>query len=256
MKLGEGVVESFQDCISNEERKQRFSVYLINGLVWLVIGIFVVATLGIAILFVVFARLIEWLFSEYNVRKLQSYGCTVSAKQFPTVQKAANAVCERFGVENNYRIILLPSGELNALAISFAKKKVVVILSEMMEAVIENQDQLQALLAHELCHLVLDHTWTAKFILIRPMRYRAARELTCDNAALIGAGNLDATKALLRKLCVGRKLYKLVDEAALVQEAQQIYRGFTGWLLRNYLSHPPAGARLKNVTEFYEEIAE
>lgn len=254
MVLGEEVIETFQDCISDEERRQRWMVYVVNGLIWLVVAIFVIASFGMVLLFVLAARLFEWLLSEYNVRKLQSYGCTISDRQFPTVQKAANTVCQRFGVENNYRIILLPSGELNALAISFAKKKVIVILSEMMEAVIENQDQLQGLLAHELCHLVLDHTWGAYFSLYRPMRFRAARELTCDNAALVAAGNLDATKSLLKKLCVGRKLFKLVDEAALIQESQQIYKGFTGWLLKNYLSHPPAGARIKNVVTFYGEI--
>ena len=254
MSFAADIVHSFHDCISDEERKQRTSVLLINLLLWFFILIFTVATLGMALLFYLLAKFLEWVFAEYNVRRLQAYGCTISERQFPTVYRAANKVCERFGVENHYRIILLPSGELNAFAIKFARKKVVVILSEMMEAVIETPDQLQALLAHELCHTVLDHGWRNTFEIYKPMRYCAAREFTCDNAGLVAAESLDATSALLKKLCVGRKLFKLVDESALIDESGQIYRGFTGWLLKQYLSHPPAGARIKNVQQFYEEI--
>ena len=256
MSFAEDIVYSFHDCISDEERKQRTSVLLINLLLWFFILIFTVATFGMIFLFYLFAKLLEWVFAEYHVRRLQAYGCTISERQFPTVYRAANKVCERFGIENHYRIILLPSGELNAFAIKFARKKVVVILSEMMEAVIETPDQLHALLAHELCHTVLDHGWRNTFEIYKPMRYRAAREFTCDNAGLVAAESLDATTALLKKLCVGRKLFKLVDESALIDESRQIYRGITGWLLKQYLSHPPAGARIKNVQAFYEEISD
>lgn len=254
--FAEEQVDTFHDCVSDDELKQRLSVTIINSLIWLVLALSVVATLGGLLLVALFGKLIQWLFSEYNVRRIQAYGCSVSERQFPTVQRAADDVCERFGIENHYRIIVVPSGELNAFAIKFAKKKVVVILSELLEAVIETPDELRALLAHELCHTVLDHGWRNTFEIYKPMRYAAARELTCDNAGLVASGNLDATRSLLKKLCVGRRLSKLVNEPALIAESQQIYRGFTGWLLRQYLSHPPAGARIKNVQEFYAELAE
>jgi Zn-dependent protease with chaperone function len=253
--FAEDVVVSFDDCISNEEQKQRISVLLINILIWMGLILAVVSTFGVVLIFFLFGKLIQWIFSEYNVRKLQAYGCTISEDQFPSVLKAADEVCERFGIENHYRIILIPSGELNAFAIKFARKKVVVILTEMLEAVIETPDQLRALLGHELCHTILDHGWRNTFEIYKPMRYKAARELTCDNAGLIASGNLDATKILLKKLCVGRRMFKLVDESALKAESQQIYRGLTGWLVRQYLSHPPAGARLKNVEQFYAEVS-
>lgn len=254
--FAEDQVETFEDCISNEERKQRFSVLLVNTLIWLVLILAVVASLGAVLVFALFGKVIQLLLAEYNVRRLQAFGCTVSERQFPTVQRAADDVCERFGIENRYRIILIPSGELNAFAILFARKKVVVILSELLEAVIETPDELRALLAHELCHTVLDHGWRHTFEIYKPMRYVAARELTCDNAGLVASGNIDATKSLLKKLCVGKRLSKLVNESALIAESEQIYRGLTGWLLRQYLSHPPAGARIKNVQEFYEELTE
>lgn len=254
--FAEDQVATFGDCVSDEERKQRFSVILVNTLIWIVLVLVVAMTLGTALIFAMVGKLVQMLLAEYNVRRLQAFGCTVSERQFPTVLRAADDVCERFGIENRYRIILIPSGELNAFAIMFARKKVVVILSELLEAVIENPDELRALLAHELCHTVLDHGWRHTFEIYKPMRYVAARELTCDNAGLVASGNLEATKSLLKKLCVGKRLSKLVNESALIAESEQIYRGLTGWLLRQYLSHPPAGARIKNVQEFYEDLME
>ena len=248
-------VTSFHDCVSKEERKQRRSVLLVNLLIWCVLVILVAATFGVILIFAVVGKALEWLLAEYNVRRLQAYGCTVSDRQFPTVHRAVEEVCERFGLQNHYRVILIPSGELNAFAIKFAKKKVVVILSELLEAVIETPDQLRALLGHELCHTVLDHGWRNTFEIYKPMRYRSARELTCDNAGLVAAGGVEATKSLIKKLCVGKKLFKLIDEPELIIEAQDIYRGLTGWLLRQYLSHPPAGARLKNLDQFHAELS-
>lgn len=254
--FAEDQVATFGDCVSDEERKQRFSVILVNTLIWIVLIVVVAMTLGSVLIVALVGKLIQMLLAEYNVRRLQAFGCTVSERQFPTVLRAADDVCERFGIENRYRIILIPSGELNAFAIMFARKKVVVILSELLEAVIETPDELRALLAHELCHTVLDHGWRHTFEIYKPMRYVAARELTCDNAGLVASGNLEATKSLLKKLCVGKRLSKLVNESALIAESEQIYRGLTGWLLRQYLSHPPAGARIKNVQEFYEDLTE
>ena len=254
--FAEDQVESFADCVSDEERKQRLSVLLVNTLIWIVLIIAVVATLGTVLIFALMGKVVQILLAEYNVRRLQAFGCTVSERQFPTVLRAANDVCDRFGIDNRYRIILIPSGELNAFAIKFAKKKVVVILSELLEAVIESPDELRALLAHELCHTVLDHGWRHTFEIYKPMRYVAGRELTCDNAGLVASGNLEATKSLLKKLCVGKRLSKLVNETSLIMESEQIYRGLTGWLLRQYLSHPPAGARIKNIETFYEELTE
>ena len=110
-------VTSFHDCVSKEERKQRLSVLLVNLLIWCVLVILVAATFGVILIFAVVGKALEWLLAEYNVRRLQAYGCTVSDRQFPTVHRAVEEVCERFGLQNHYRVILIPSGELNAFAI-------------------------------------------------------------------------------------------------------------------------------------------
>jgi Zn-dependent protease with chaperone function len=86
--------------------------------------------------------------------------------------------------------------------------------------------------------------------LSKPAKYRQARELTCDNAGLVAAGDAKEARMMIRRLCVGNRLSGRLDEQELKKEARTIYSGFSGWLLRRKLSHPPAGARIGNIESF------
>jgi len=241
-------------CISREEQKQRMGVAFVNLLVWLVLLLACFFTAGV--LLVVF--LVSWLFalvlSEYNVRKIQALGVTVSPRQFPQVAQALADVCQRFGLTTLPRVIVLSSGETNAFAVKFARKRVVLILSELLETILENPAELRAVLGHEVSHTVLDHGARGAFELYKPAKYKAARELTCDNVGLVAAADLEAAKTVLKKLCVGKRLYGGLSEAALVDEANAIFSGLVGWFVRRHLTYPPAGARLRNLEQFAQEL--
>lgn len=243
-------VPNFATCVSANEKSQRFSVTAVNLVIWVGVAIAIVASLGSALLFVLTAWLLRFFLAEYSVRQIQALGATVSPAQFPEVHKAAQEVAQRFGVKELPRIIVIGSGEVNAFAIKFARKRVVVILSDLLAGTIDDPAKLRYLLAHEMCHHALDHGWRGVFEMYKPAKYRQARELTCDVGGLVGAGNLESAKATLRMLAVGRHLHTRVNDEALIAEAQQIYSGFSGWLLRQYLSHPPAGSRLENLNTF------
>ncbi len=243
-------IQSFADCISERERKQRFKVTFVNIIIWLLLVIVSAATWGVFLIVAFAGWAINSLLAEYNVRKLQAIGATVSRTQLPEVHGALESVCQRFNVPNTYRVIIIPSGTANAFAMKFARKRVVVILSELLAGIIDDPAELRALLGHELCHSVLDHGMRGIFERYKPVQYKAARELTCDNAGLIAANDLEAAKTLIRKLCVTRHLHLRLSDDALVEESKAIYSGISGWLIKQYMSHPPAGSRLLNLEEF------
>ena len=58
----------------------------------------------------------------------------------------------------------------------------------------------------------------------------------------------------IRRLCVGNRLSERLDELELKKEALSIYSGFSGWLLRRKLSHPPAGTRITNIDGFARQL--
>jgi Zn-dependent protease with chaperone function len=243
-------ITNVNDCISEAERKQRLSVALVNGLIWVGFLLLTVFSFGFFLLLAVVGWLINLLLSEYNVRRLQAVGATVSPSQLPHVHAAAQEICERFGIKVTPRIIVVSSGEANAFAVRFARKKVILLLSSLLEGVIDQPAQLRFLLGHEIAHLTLDHGFRGVFEVYKPAKYKQARELTCDNLGVAAAGDVAEGKAALCKLCVGYRLADRLDEAALVAEANQIYAGLTGWLVRRHLTHPPAGARVDNLNRF------
>lgn len=245
-----GQITKFEDCVSSEERKQRTLVYVINGFLWLALAVWTVLSCGMVLLFGGAAWLLRYLLSEFHVRSLESLGATVSPRQFPEIYTAAQEVAQRFNWKVMPRIIVIHSGEANAFAIRFARQRVIVILSDLLEGLIQHPAQLRFLLAHEMCHGALDHGPRGIFEIYKSMAFRQARELTCDNAGVVAAGSLDEACAALKLLCVGPRLQHLLVDAALVGDAVRINTGFSGWLVRQHLSHPPVGSRLQNLQRF------
>ena len=247
--MNENVVK-FEQCVSDEEKRGRVGVVIVNVFVWLVLIGFVIASKGSVLFFILPGILFNYLLAEYNVRKLEAVGATVTTQQFTPVHTAASDVCRRFGVREMPRIVVINSGESNAFALKFARKRVVMIFSELLDGIIDSPEQMRFLIAHEMCHGALDHGPRGIFEIYKPARYRQARELTCDNAGLVAAGDLIESKTMLLKLCAGRRLFSNLSENVLIAESKRIYSGFVGWLLRQYLTHPPAGARLENLSSF------
>ena len=184
---------------------------------------------------------------------IQVHGCTVSSKQYPQIYEAMQDVQERFNFQKECQIIIVPSGEFNAMSISFAKKHVIILLSEVVESLVESPEQMRFLLAHELCHIGLSYSFKDKIFLYSTPGFKQGRELTCDNAGLVAADSLEHGKAVLKKLCVGKKLYKYINESELVQDSKRIFKGLTGWFVKQYLTHPPVGTRMLNLVEFYKK---
>jgi Zn-dependent protease with chaperone function len=222
-------ITSVKQCLSDEERRQRAGVTLVNLLLWFLMLIFTLVTWGILLVVVGAAWMVRNLLSGYHVRKIQALGATVSDMQFPQVAEAVNDVCRRFGIAQVPRVVVISSGETNAFAVKFARKRVVLILSELLEGILDQPTELRAVLGHEICHGIMDHGMRGAFEIYRPARYKAARELTCDNVGLVAAyGDLDSAKTVVKKLCVGNKLSQRLSEEALMESIRACSAGSSG----------------------------
>jgi Zn-dependent protease with chaperone function len=247
-------VRSINQCISKEERKQRLSVMILSILLWIVLVvvllIFAIASWGVLLIVYVLAWAFGRLFAEYNVRKLQSIGTAATPDQFPEIADALNQVCTQFNVEHQPKVIVLNDRMLNAFALKIAQKRVIVLLSETLEGVLDQPAELRFFLGHELAHILLDHSWRGFFERYKPARYRAAREMTCDNCGCACAGDVEAAATALKRLGCGNTLYGRLNDDYLEREAEYLYSGISGWFLKQYLRYPPLGKRLANVREF------
>jgi Zn-dependent protease with chaperone function len=248
-------VNSIRQCISREERKKWLGAAAVSSLIWLGLALVTFASFGVVLVFWFIGWLINRILSEYHVRKLQAVGTAATADQFPEVAKALSEICTQFEVKRPPKVIVLNSSEVNAFALRFARKRVIVLLSEVLDGVIDHPGQLRFILAHELGHLVLDDSFGGKFLLYRPAAFKAARELTCDNCGCSAAGDLEDAKIALKRVGVGNRLYPRLNDPYLEVEAKYIYSGITGWLLKQYLPYPPLGRRLSNIASFHQAHA-
>ncbi len=247
-------VQSVKQCISLEEKRKRFGVVAINCFIWLILIILVAASLGVILLLYAFTWFVNWILSEYNVRKLQALGTAATEQQFPEISEALTNVCEHFNVKKRPKVIVVSESDVNAFALKFARKRVVVMLSKTLEGVLDSPEELRFFLGHEVAHILLDHGARGVFELYKPAAYKAARELTCDNCGCAAAGSLEVAKRALKRLGVGNRLLDRLNDEYLVSEARYIYSGLTGWLLKQNLTYPPLGTRIENVTQFCESM--
>lgn len=248
-------VRSVDQCISEEERKKRPSVILGSILVCVFLAALVFASFGGILIALGIGWVVNQLLSEYNVRKLQAYGTAASPDQFPEIAQALGEVCQQFGIREQPRVIVLSNPMLNAFAVKFARKRVIVLLSETLEGVLDDPAKLRFILGHELGHTMLDHGKRGLFELYKPASFRAARELTCDNVGTACAGDPESAKEVLKRLGVGNRLYDRLNDGYLAAEARYIESGITGWLLKQYMTYPPLGKRLRNVDAFAREFS-
>jgi Zn-dependent protease with chaperone function len=244
-------ITAISDCISKDEKKKQIGVGIINGIIWIFIIAMVVVS-PLLLIYVLFFWGISYLTSEYNVRKVQALGTTVSQAQFPEIFEGLKSVCSQFNVEQHPRVILLNVNEINALAVKFARKKVIVLFSKTLEGIHDKPAEIKFFLGHEIAHIILDFGLRGKFEIFKTASFRAAREMTCDNCGLAASGSLEASISSMKRLVIGNELTKKVNVEYLIAEAKDLYSGFTGWMLRNNLRYPPFGKRIENLKTFYE----
>lgn len=252
-----GRITSFRQCTSRVEKKQKLMLVLLNSLLWPVLAcvfvLLLIASMGLILIPLVFGWLVALLLAEYSVRKIQATGVTVTAEQLPEVWQASESIRQQFGYKHEPRIIILNHAQANAFAVKIARKKVIILYTELLDALADDPAELRFVLGHEYCHLALDFGWTRHFVKFKPVRFRYGRELTCDNAGVVAAGDFAAGVSALCKIIAGPRLAPQLDHAALVQQADELESGFAGWCVRNWLVHPPLGKRMDSVSEFAAE---
>jgi Zn-dependent protease with chaperone function len=249
-------ITEIKQCISAEEKAKRSGIVFQNVVIWIFLAVITILLWGIPLVLALITWLGNWLLSEYNVRKLQAMGTAVTEDQFPEVSQALNEICEKFNIKKLPKVIIVQYSDINAMALKFARKKVIVLFSKTLEGVIDKPAELKFLLGHEIAHMILDHGTRGTFELYKNSAYKAARELTCDNCGLACSGDLEASKNAIKRLNVGNKLFDRLSDEYLIAEAQYIYSGLTGWLLKKHLTYPPFGKRLLSINGFFMQEAE
>jgi len=190
---------------------------------------------------------------------IRQNGVKVGPQQFSEIYEAVKHLSGRLGMHKQPDVFVITGhGLLNAFATRLVFRRIIVVYSDLAEALIEGRDQKQllAVLSHELGHQALGHTrliewffWPGKTVPFLGSGLSRAREYSCDRVmkSLI-ADNQVCEKALI-KLAAGGFLGSKTDiEVYLNQRKEE--GGFFAWLSEKLSTHPHLPNRIIAVRKY------
>jgi Zn-dependent protease with chaperone function len=184
------------------------------------------------------------------VAHVRGSGVRVGPDQLPDLHARVHTIAGRIGLERVPEVYLMQAGgALNALAMRFLGRHIVVLFSDLLEACGDSQAAADMIIAHELGHVRAGHLRWHWFLLpsnlipFLGMALSRAREYTCDRYGLAGSGDREGALLGLTILAAGGSHARLVNRDALVRQQADLN---TGWMrIGEWLSsHPPLARRL------------
>lgn len=183
----------------NEKPLFRIAAAL-SGLFWLVL---IVGTLGIALIYLLFGFIIYLFAQSAFISYIKGNGVRVNAEQYPDLHKSLLDSCEKVGVETVPDLYLLRADFFNALATKFLGKNMIVLFTDVVDALKDEPDAVTFYIGHELGHIAQKHLKWMGFLfpaMILPMlgaAHRRAQEYTCDRyGAYCCATDVGVTSAI------------------------------------------------------------
>lgn len=173
--------------------------------------------------------------------------------QFPSVYDAVGKLSKKLGFKKQPDVfVMMGNGVLNAFAAKLIARKLLVIYSDLAEALLENknQGQLEAALSHELGHHALGHTswwmWILEPGMLIPFlgsAYSRQREYSADRIMRSLVDDQDTCDRALVKLAAGKRLGQETNIDAFVDQAIA-ERGFFSWFAEKVATHPHLAHRI------------
>lgn len=192
------------------------------------------------------------------IAQIRSNAVRVGPDQLPHIWEMANKISKRLGLKKQPDVFVITGhGLLNAFAAKLVFRKIIVLYSDLIEALEEGTDssQLEAVLAHEFGHHALNHTslkewflWPADIIPIFALPLSRAREYSADKVMQALIKDKEVSEKALVKLGVGSKLGKITNIEKYISQRKEESSIFS-WLSENFSTHPDLPNRIKAIRQ-------
>lgn len=155
---------------------------------------------------------------SYFISHLQGNGVKVGPEQFPDLHARFNSCCDAVGLEKRPEFYLMTgNGALNAFATRFLRRNYVVLLTDIVDALQDDEKALNFYIGHELGHIaqkhLVRHWWVGTMMLVPLLgsAYSRAREYTCDQYGLACCDDSRSALHALAVLAAGGKRWKTIN---------------------------------------------
>jgi Zn-dependent protease with chaperone function len=193
---------------------------------------------------------IVFLMNVAFVTAIRGSAVRLGPDQFPELHARVEAIARRIGLRRIPDVYLMQQdGALNAFAMRFVRKHMVVLLSDLLEACGDNVAARDMIIGHELGHIRAGHLrarWLLMPASVVPFLGSAlsrAREYTCDRYGCAAAGDRDGALVGLTILAAGGRYGPMVNRTLLMEQRRDLR---SAWMLvGEWLgSHPPLSKRV------------
>jgi len=230
--------------------------------VYALVGIWVIASFGGALLIIGIGLLARYLAGLFAAAYIKSNAVRVSPRQLPEIYDIVQRCTRRLGCAEP-QVYVMQQGVWNAFAARFARTDMVVLFSGAIDSILLKGgiEQLTWLVGHEIGHHYAGHLrfsrrwvhmggWLPWFLLW----YKRRCELTCDRIGLYCSGSLQTSLQAACNMTVGAQLSDRVDVNEAIAQWHQHKREFFVRYRTIYSSHPHHLWRLEELTIAAKEL--
>lgn len=240
--------------------KPIFYLLLILSIITFIIAIYTVFFL----IFIIFYVILSLFAQIFFFALIKANGVQLNSEQYPEIYEMVEEYSDRLGLKVVPETYILQQTVFNAFAARIARKRIVVLYSELVEALIYegNTKQLGFVIGHELGHHAAGHVkWygilSAGSIFFPPLFYLWSRaaEYTCDRIGYLCVGDKEIAKQGLVKLMVGKRLARTINYQALEVQRKSVARSTSATILEWFMTHPHLVNRVKQLEDYGQHVS-
>lgn len=250
-----------------EERYYKWRVFLSSCIYILLIGLlanaflksvaFGAIVLAVAIGAVLFFGLLRRAVQGFFIGVIKGNAVKLNEYQYPEIHEVVKDQANAIGLDEVPEVYIL-HGDFNAFVTKFAKKKFLILHSEVLETTLQGDvEVLKFIVGHELAHIKRKHLnqerwlWPTSFIPFLKQAHSRGSEYTCDRVGY-HFSNKGAMEGILI-LATGKEIYSKINVGRYIEDADKD-KDFWVWLSEKFSSHPHTYKRLKSVKAYAQTV--
>lgn len=220
---------------------------MLIGLLYLIITI---ATIGFALIPLLFSPLIAYFNNRKAMALIHGSGICISENQMPNIHNCVRDFAERLGMQKLPQVYIVEDSVLNAAAVRFGKRDVILLTDDMIHGCLisDTKESLGFIIGHELAHVALGHLGSFRQLLAQT--FKKLSRLDEFTADAVATALVDDKRVAIKGLIIltaGPQIAPYVSAKGLVQQSQEVEKDKYTKKAERPLTHPLLLRRIHRV---------